>query len=109
MTSVRVGDLTPEVLETPGHASGHVTYVLRHAGIVSAFCGDALFWGGKILLQHTWDCSLQESIASVEKLAALSPDALYPGHVSFVLKDARRQIDRAMESIAGLLPPPQFA
>jgi hydroxyacylglutathione hydrolase len=97
------------VLDTPGHSSGHVTYVLRRGGTVAAFCGDALFWGGKILLQNTWDCSLQESIRSVEKLAALSLDALYPGHVSFVLKDARRHVDQAMRSIAGLLPPPQFA
>jgi hydroxyacylglutathione hydrolase len=107
--SVRVGGLTLEVLDTPGHASGHVTYLLRRGGTVSAFCGDALFWGGKILLQNTWDCSLQESIRSVEKLAALSLDGLYPGHVSFVLKDARRHVDQAMRSIAGLLPPPQFS
>ena len=107
--SVRVGDLTLEVLDTPGHASGHVTYVLRHGGAVAAFCGDALFWGGKILLQHTWDCSLQESIRSVEKLAALSPDGLYPGHVGFVVRNGRRHAEQAMQSIAGLLPPPQFA
>ena len=105
---VRVGDLSLEVVDTPGHSSGHVTFVLR-GGTVSAFCGDALFWGGKILLQHIWDCSLQESIASVEKLAALSLDALYPGHVSFVLKDARRHVEQAMKSIQGLVPPPQFA
>jgi hydroxyacylglutathione hydrolase len=107
--AVRVGDLTLKVLDTPGHASGHVTYVLRRGGMVSAFCADALFWGGKILLQNTWDCSLQESIRSVEKLAALSLDGLYPGHVGFAVRHGRRHVERAMESIAGLLPPPQFA
>jgi hydroxyacylglutathione hydrolase len=107
--TVRVGDLVLEVVDTPGHASGHVTYVLRRAGAVAAFCGDALFWGGKILLQNTWDCSLQESTRSVERLAQLSLDGLYPGHVGFALRHGRRHVERAMESIAGLLPPPQFA
>ena len=105
---VRVGDLTLAVLNTPGHAAGHVTYVLRRQGQVSAFCGDAIFFGGRILLQHTWDCSLQESIASVERLHALSLDGLFPGHLTFVVRDGRRQVEEAMHAIGTLLPPPQL-
>lgn len=104
----RVGDRTLEVLETPGHASGHLAYVLRQIGLVSVFTGDALFFGGKILLQNIWDCSLQESIRSVERLAALSVDGLYPGHLTFAVRHGRNEVGHAMQAIARLLPPPQL-
>jgi hydroxyacylglutathione hydrolase len=106
---VSVGDLTLTGLNTPGHASGHIAYVLRQGDRVSVFCGDAVFFGGTILLQHTWDCSLQESIRSVERLAALSVDGLFPGHLTFAVRHGRRQVDKAIQSIANLLPPAQMA
>ena len=106
--TVRVGDLTVEAVETPGHAAGHLSYVLRHGGTTSVFCGDAFFFGGRILLQHTWDCSVQESIRSVERLAALDLDGLYPGHLTFTVRHGRRQVQKALQSIAQLLPPPQL-
>lgn len=105
---VRVGDLEVVALHTPGHASGHVAYVLRRAGRVSVFSGDALFADGRVLLQRIWDCSIEESAKSVERLAALSIDALFPGHGRFVLRDGRRETAKAMEYVARLLPPPQY-
>lgn len=105
---VQVGDLTLTVLNTPGHATGHISFLLRQGPRLSVFCGDAVFFGGKILLQHTWDCSLQESIASVERLAALPIDGLYPGHLTFTVRNGRREVEKAMQSIATLLPPPQL-
>jgi len=106
---VRVGDLSLTVLNTPGHATGHISFLLRQGPRLSVFCGDAVFFGGKILLQHTWDCSLQESIASVERLAALPIDGLYPGHLTFTVRNGRREVEKAMQPIASLLPPPQLA
>ncbi|HLZ07817.1 MAG TPA: MBL fold metallo-hydrolase [Chloroflexota bacterium] len=105
---VRVGDLTLEVIDTPGHASGHISFILRRGGQTSLFCGDCLFFGGKILLQAIWDCSVVDSIRSVERLAALSIDGFYPGHLSFTVRNGRRQIDAALRSIASLVPPPQL-
>ena len=105
---VRVGDLAIEVIETPGHATGHLSYVLRRGERTSVFCGDAFFFGGRILLQHTWDCSLQASIRSVERLAALDLDGLYPGHLTFTVRHGRREVAKAMQEIASLLPPPQL-
>ncbi|MGH2367114.1 MAG: MBL fold metallo-hydrolase [Chloroflexota bacterium] len=106
---VRVGDLAVEAIETPGHAAGHLSYVLRHAGQTSVFCGDAFFFGGRILLQNTWDCSVQASIRTVERLASLDLDGLYPGHLTFAVHHGRRQIAKAMGFIAQLLPPPQLS
>jgi hydroxyacylglutathione hydrolase len=106
---ISVGDLTLTALKTPGHASGHLAYVLRQENRVSVFCGDAVFFGGTILLQHTWDCSLHDSIASVQRLAALSVDGLFPGHLTFAVRHGRRHVEKAMQAIANLLPPPQLA
>lgn len=107
--SVRVGDLQLAVLETPGHCSGHVSYVLRQATGTAVFAGDAMFFGGRILLQDIWDCSLQDSIRSVEKLAALAPEGFYPGHLTFTVRHGHRQFAQALETIRNLLPPPQLA
>jgi glyoxylase-like metal-dependent hydrolase (beta-lactamase superfamily II) len=106
---VEVGELRLEAMATPGHAAGHLTYVVRRGGQVAVFTGDALFAGGKILLQHTWDCSVQESIRSVERLAALDLDQLFPGHGVFALRDGRREVEKAMRMVRQLLPPEQLA
>jgi hydroxyacylglutathione hydrolase len=105
---VAVGDLQIEALATPGHAAGHLSFVLRHAGRTSVFCGDAFFFGGRILLQDTWDCSVQDSIRTVERLAALSVDGLFPGHLTFAVNEGRRHTEQAMEYVRRLLPPPQL-
>ena len=105
---VQVGDLTLEALETPGHASGHLSFVMRQGGLTSVFCGDCLFFGGKIMLQATWDCSVADSIHSVERLATFPIDGLYPGHLMFAVRHGKRHVDRAMQSIANLVPPPQL-
>jgi hydroxyacylglutathione hydrolase len=106
---VPVGDVRLGVVATPGHAAGHLAFALRQGERTSLFTGDALFHGGRILLQHTWDCSVQESIRSVERLAALEPDGLFPGHLTFSVSGGRRQIDPALERIARLLPPLQLS
>lgn len=105
---VRVGDLSVEVLETPGHAAGHLTYLLRHAGTVSVFTGDTLFFGGRVLLLNSHDASVQQVIRSVERLAALSVDGLYPGHLTFTVRNSRREVEKAMEAIRRLQLPPQL-
>ena len=71
--------------------------------------GDAFFFGGRILLQHTWDCSVQDSIRTEERLGALSVDGLYPGHLTFAVNHGRRQVEKGMDYVRRLLPPPQLA
>lgn len=65
-----------EVLGTPGHTLGHVTYVLPRAG--TAFVGDTLFvMGCGRLFEGTADMMW----ASLQKLAALPPQTtIYCGH-----------------------------
>jgi hydroxyacylglutathione hydrolase len=104
----QVGDLALAVIATPGHAVGQVSFGLRGPAGLDLFCGDTLFHGGKILLQNTWDCSVQDSCRSIERLAALDLAGLYPGHLAFAVQRGGRYVEQALGAIRQLLPPAQL-
>ena len=121
-----VGSLTVTVLKADGHSRGHLAFLVddcanredcakredaanrEGAAHPALFSGDALFSGGRIILQNIWDCSLEESIATVKRIAELEFTQLFPGHGSFSLQDGKRHVDAAMSYITQLLPPPQL-
>jgi glyoxylase-like metal-dependent hydrolase (beta-lactamase superfamily II) len=78
---LEVGTLRFQVLHTPGHSPGGVTFYLEEEGV--AFDGDVLFAGGvgrTDLPGGDWD-TLERSIREV--LFALPDETvLYPGHMS---------------------------
>jgi glyoxylase-like metal-dependent hydrolase (beta-lactamase superfamily II) len=104
---VTIGDVELECVDTPGHAGGHLSFLLEHGGRRSLFAGDVVFHGGRILLQNTHDCRLEALTASLRKLRGLRIDALFPGHFAFSLRDGQRHIERANEVLDQLLIPPQ--
>jgi hydroxyacylglutathione hydrolase len=104
---VTVGDLTLECIDTPGHSSGHLSFLLDHGRRRSLFAGDVVFHGGTILLQNIHDCSLQALVSSLRKLRSLAIDALFPGHLAFSLQNGQRHIERANEILDTLLVPDQ--
>jgi glyoxylase-like metal-dependent hydrolase (beta-lactamase superfamily II) len=73
------------------------------------FGGDLVFFGGKILLQNTWDCDLRAHLDSLVKLRDARVDVLLPGHLAFSLKHGQRHIDAALKIMDGLLVPPNFS
>jgi glyoxylase-like metal-dependent hydrolase (beta-lactamase superfamily II) len=97
------------VVSTPGHSRGHLSFLLEDsdapAKVRILFSGDALFPGGRILLQDTWDCDLGAALRSVEKLVALRPDQLFGGHLAPQLRAVPESITAAVERIGRLLPP----
>ena len=103
---VAVGDLELECLETPGHADGHLSFLLEHGGRRSLFAGDLVFHGGTVLLQATHDCSVQALTASLRRLRPLALDALFPGHFAVSLRDGQRHVERANAVLDTLLLPP---
>ena len=105
---VSVGDLQIQTLATPGHSRGHTSFLMEHAGRKVLFAGDLVFFGGRVLLQNTWDCDLQAHLASLAKLRDAGIDVLLPGHRTFSLKDGQRHIDAALKIADGLLVPPNF-
>lgn len=92
---IRIGEVVLRILETPGHARGHLSFLLEESGNRALFCGDLIFAGGKISLLNTWDCSIPEYSASVRKLHELNLDGIFPGHGAPLLSGAQRDIERA--------------
>ena len=105
----RVGDIELTAIATPGHSAGMLSYMFEEDGARSAFTGDTIFAGGKILLQDIWDCSVQQSCRSIERLAELELEGLYPGHLAFAVTRGHDHIEAAMTKIRQLVPPDQMA
>jgi len=94
------------VLETPGHCAGHVSFLMHGArGREILFAGDAIFHGGHILLQYIPDCSIWEYGQTIEKLARVSFDILFPGHQGISLSGAARHVAAARQRLAALALP----
>ena len=103
---VRVGDLELGVVETPGHAAGHLALLGALDGPTVLFAGDLLFYGGRVSLEHTWDCDIRALAASMGKLRGAGIDALLPGHHSLSLSDGQRHVDTANRLFDhGFVPP----
>ena len=106
---LELGAIRLEIVPTEGHAAGHVAFAAELDGARTVFTGDALFPGGRILLQDTWDCDLSAALRSVERLAALQPERLLAGHLAPVLDDASSHLQAALDRIARLLVPDSLA
>lgn len=73
---IAFGDITFEVLETPGHTAGHISYVIPDAGL--AFVGDTMFSMG---CGRLFEGDAETMWASLQKLMQLPPDTrIYCGH-----------------------------
>ena len=105
--TVQIGEIVLECIETPGHADGHLSFLLDDDGARSLFAGDVLFHGGKVLLQNTHDCRVDALSASLRRLRPLRIDGFYPGHWGFSLRNGSRHIERANAVLDQLLVPEQ--
>jgi hydroxyacylglutathione hydrolase len=97
---LEVGKFKVQALATPGHSHDHHSYLVSGPDMRYLIGGDAIFFGGKVILQNTYDCHVQQTIQSIERLATVDFDALLPGHLAFSLKNGKRHIDTAMDVIA---------
>jgi glyoxylase-like metal-dependent hydrolase (beta-lactamase superfamily II) len=99
------GGAVIRALATPGHADGHVCWLLEAPGHRALFSGDCVFTGGRISLQNLHDCRVSDYADSLTRLAALDVDALFPGHHEISLARAARHLTAAADTVArGLLP-----
>lgn len=108
--TVRVGALAVEVIDTPGHCAGHCSFVLRDGDrSTTVFTGDALLPFGQVVLQAIPDCSLADTLSSIEAIGALDADALLAGHGPPVLREGRRHAEFALARIRSGRIPDQLA
>jgi glyoxylase-like metal-dependent hydrolase (beta-lactamase superfamily II) len=94
----QVGALTLEVYDTPGHCDGHASYLLRGAARRYLLVGDAVFAGGKVVLQNIHDCSIEKTVDSIYKLERLEFDALLPGHGAITVNNGKHHVTLAAEA-----------
>ena len=66
-----------EAIHTPGHASNHLCY--RHVATNWVITGDHVIDGATVVIDPP-DGNMTHYLQSLEKLKALRPDALLPGH-----------------------------
>jgi len=104
----KVGNLELRALETPGHSSGALSWLLQEPDKTLLFCGDTVFHGGRILVTNVWDCDVPQYARSIGKLASCDVDALLPGHLTIALKNGASHIRKAWESMQRLTMPPNI-
>ena len=97
--ALELAGLTLDVLFTPGHSPGHVTYAVREEA--SIFSGDVLFQGsvGRVDLPGGDGPTLMRSI---QALLDAHPDgtAVYPGHMGATTLGAERATNPFLAELA---------
>ena len=86
---VRVGTLNITALYTPGHSADHLCF--RLAGDETIFTGDLILGRGSSMVTYP-EGDVAAYLRSLDKLAALHPRLLFPGHWDPV-EDAMAKID----------------
>lgn len=91
----RVGDL--RVVHTPGHTPGGICLYSEAERLL--FSGDTVFTGGSFGRYDFPGGDRTALAASIERLAALEVEGLYPGHGEPVLRGGGRHIAAAREAL----------
>jgi hydroxyacylglutathione hydrolase len=99
---VKIGNMTMEIFETPGHCEGHLSFLLSGGERKYLFGGDMVFWGGRILLQNIHDCKINDYAESIFKIEKTDFDALLPGHLQISLSDGKSHVQKAGDAFRKL-------
>jgi glyoxylase-like metal-dependent hydrolase (beta-lactamase superfamily II) len=105
LQEVQVGSLRVRAIEVPGHSSGSLCYLVHVPGGEALFTGDVVFMNGILGLLNHPDSHLEQYRASFERLVPLDVEMLFPGHMLFFVRGARRHIERAARALeSGFVP-----
>ncbi len=74
---VRVGTLNITALYTPGHSADHLSFLIPADGAV--FTGDLILGQGSSMVTYP-DGDVAAYLRSLDRVAALKPRVLFPGH-----------------------------
>lgn len=105
---IKIGNKEFHIIETPGHAKGHISFICNINNKKVLLSGDTIFSGGKIILQNIWDCCIQDYAKTIEKLNNLNIDSLYPGHGPYIENQAYEHIEKAHQCFQTLQIPPNY-
>lgn len=105
---VKIGNLSLQVWETPGHCDGHLSFLFKGSDRTYLLGGDLVFHLGRVVLQNIHDCRIDAYNNSVQKIAKLDFDALLPGHVQISLRNGKDHVDMAAKAFRQLGVPPNL-
>jgi glyoxylase-like metal-dependent hydrolase (beta-lactamase superfamily II) len=100
-TTLTVGDVELDVIETPGHTAGHTS--LWHEPSATLLAGDAVFSQGSFGRVDLPTGDADAMLSTLERLAELGVDRLYPGHMDPVEGSADRHVEMALSNARGRL------
>ena len=98
----RVGDVEIEAVQSEGHCAGHSCYMTVIDKKKVLFCGDSVYYGGKISLQSIWDCDLAAYIKTCLRLAEIRPEVFLPAHGAIALGRGYLHTEKAAQVIREL-------
>ncbi len=99
---LELGGFDVDVLFTPGHSPGHVTYAVSDEGESALFSGDVLFQGsvGRVDLPGGDWPTLAESLRML--VEGYPPETVvYPGHMGITTLGAERATNPFLAELAG--------
>ena len=76
--AVRAGDVTLKIIHTPGHAPDHLCFWDESRR--ELYAGDMVVKGTTVMIPAGRGGNLRDYLASLERLAALEPSRIFPGH-----------------------------
>jgi glyoxylase-like metal-dependent hydrolase (beta-lactamase superfamily II) len=99
--AVEVGGAELAVLHTPGHTAGHTS--LWHEGTGTLLSGDSVLSQGSFGRVDLPTGDADEMLATLEELAGLPVEGLYPGHLEAVEEGGRKHVEMALSNARGRL------
>lgn len=95
LDTITIGSYSIQIVHTPGHSHDHCSYLVSGNDRRYLVGGDAIFFGGRVVLQKTYDCNVPKTIESIERLCDCDFEALLSGHLNFSLNNGKRHVDKA--------------
>jgi hydroxyacylglutathione hydrolase len=102
---IKVDGLVLEAIAVEGHSPDSTCYLVEMDGKRNLFVGDVIFYGGILGLINFPGSSMDGYRKDLKKLANLSIDGLFPGHMLFTLEGGQQHIDAGIEQCKkGVIP-----
>jgi len=90
--SMKVGNVEFQIVHTPGHTPGGLSFVMDEGDSRCLFPGDTASAVGRLGFINGPGFVLPDWKASIKKMIALKPDMMFPGHGTFVLSGAMEHL-----------------
>jgi glyoxylase-like metal-dependent hydrolase (beta-lactamase superfamily II) len=98
---ITIGDQPFEVLFTPGHSIGSLCFYSKKTQVL--FSGDTIFADGGFGRYDFPDGDFNLLLNSIEQLALLDIQNLYPGHGSIVEQQGKNHVLKTLHNIRSLM------